>query len=142
MKEYLIENGVPDEDIIKEEDSMDTLGNAYFCRVNILEPNNWKRIIIISSDYHILRTEYIFNKVMGPEFDLDFAFSVSGFPEDVMKAKETKEAKSLEILKKIGDPIPDGDLAVLKHFMDTKHPGYSKNPEISKEELAKMIGRR
>ena len=63
MKEYAISEGVPTDLILIEQESKDTLGNAYFTKVNILEPNNWKNVLVITSDFHLERTKWSYPQI-------------------------------------------------------------------------------
>src|SRR5687767_13318272 len=47
MKDYAISQGVPTDRIISEDESKDTLGNAYFTKVKIVVPKGWKKLVII-----------------------------------------------------------------------------------------------
>ena len=72
MKRYLIRKGLPSADILKEESSSDTIGNAFFVKKKILQKKKWKRIIIITSDFHVERAKIIFRKVYGRNFFMKF----------------------------------------------------------------------
>lgn len=141
MKEYAVSLGVPEQDIILEELSKDTVGNAYFTRLNILEPNNWRNIVVVTADYHMPRTQYIFNKILGEGYVIDFHTVDSELPETELKSRVEKEAKALEVLRKAVDSIKDGDVETVGRYVYTKHPGYAEKSEVSKEELRKMLGR-
>ncbi len=62
MKEYLVRNGVPAEDVIADNEGI----NTYWTAENYLhwsKANNYKSVIVVSQFYHITRTKYIFWKV-------------------------------------------------------------------------------
>lgn len=139
MKEYAISLGVPERNILIEEESKDTIGNAYFTKINFLEPRNWKDIVVVTSDYHIERTKYIFKKVLGPEYKIKFIEIPSRLSQSEFDKKVRREQRVLFLLRQWMGPIEDGDDAGIKKLLYTKHPGYAENPEISKEQLAKMI---
>lgn len=141
MEEYAISLGVPESYILKEEDSKDTVGNAFFCRKNFLDPNNWKRVCVVTSEYHMPRSEYLFNKLLGTDFEIDFVSVNSQLSAEELSARNQKENRTLEEIKKWLDPFETGDMAEFERTLYTRHPGYAKNPEISKEELKKMLGR-
>ena len=75
---YLIDNGLPAGNIFKDEYSKDTIGNALFTKVKILDGKNWKKLLVITSDYHMPRAKYIFQKLWGKKFKLAFK-SVKSF---------------------------------------------------------------
>lgn len=64
MKEYAISLGVPKKDILLEEESMDTIGNAYFCKKQFIIPKKWKDIIVVTSGFHTKRTKRIFQHIL------------------------------------------------------------------------------
>jgi len=141
MREYAIGLGISADAIFKEDISKDTIGNAYFCKLNFLEPNNWYNIIIVTSDYHIPRTRYVFEKVLGNDYTIEFVSVDSKLSPEEFSVKVNKENKTTEFLKKWFDSINPGDTKAVKELMYTKHPGYAENPEVTKEQLLKILGR-
>jgi len=62
MKEYLVLHGVPPEDIIADNEGI----NTYWTARNYQEWNkslNYQSVIVVSQFYHITRTKYIFRKL-------------------------------------------------------------------------------
>src|SRR5437867_7363035 len=57
MKRYAVRLGIPESAILKEEDSMDTIGNAVFTKQKYLTPNSWTSVVVITSDFHMERTK-------------------------------------------------------------------------------------
>lgn len=72
MKKALLSFNIPGQDILKEEWSRDTIGNAYFAKVKIVKPNNFKTILIVCSDFHLKRAQFIFQKIFNNEYQIDF----------------------------------------------------------------------
>ncbi len=141
MKEYAVQMGVPTEDIILEEDSVDTVGNAYFTKIKILKPRGWHKVAVVTSDYHVERTRFIFEHVLGTEYKTDVIGALSTLSPEDFEAKKERENKSLTILKSWLEKLHPLTDEKVHELMSTKHPGYAQNPEISKEELSKMVGR-
>jgi uncharacterized SAM-binding protein YcdF (DUF218 family) len=131
--------GVPTKAIVREEESTDTLGNAYFCKVRVVAPRKWHRLLVVTSDYHTPRSAYLFGKVFGPGYDIDTAAAVSDLSAADRTVRNERERNSLMLAHRWLDPIADGDDAAIWTLLSTKHPGYAKNPEVSKEELAKAL---
>ena len=56
--------------VYKEEDSLDTIGNAMFSKLLIVQ-NGWglrdRHIVIVTSDYHAIRVLSIFRRVFAPK---------------------------------------------------------------------------
>ena len=63
MAEYLIERGVAPEHILKDTASMDTIGNAYMCLVMHAVPRNWRKVLVVTSEFHMGRTRAAFEWV-------------------------------------------------------------------------------
>lgn len=62
MKQYLVNNGVPDSAVIADNDG----ANTYLTAVDFLkwnEDKNYKSVVIVSQYYHITRSKYILKKL-------------------------------------------------------------------------------
>jgi uncharacterized SAM-binding protein YcdF (DUF218 family) len=68
-KEYLISKGVDNQDIIVFANSANTVQDATRL-LPILAQNPIKHLIIITSDYHIERVEFIFQSVLAEKVSL------------------------------------------------------------------------
>ena len=73
MHEYLLKEGVPEEHIITERNSLTTLQNAKFC-APILKSHSVSSIVLVSSAYHIKR--WYFNPVMLFKFFTCFKIKI------------------------------------------------------------------
>jgi len=69
MRNISVDSGVPYQDIIIEEDSVDTIENAKFT-AKIIRNNNYQSIILVTSPYHQRRTMNLFKKELGGEFKI------------------------------------------------------------------------
>ena len=124
MKDFCIDLGVPEANIIIEEKSKDTLGNAYFTKVDILKPLDFKRIAILRGPNHSEdRINYIFNKVLGPDYNIHIIKRSEYRPEE-----NERERKSLVVLKSWFDDVKDGDDENIYKIILKKHPAYSSDP--------------
>lgn len=82
MKDLLVRKGIPSENILKEEKSEDTLGNAYFLKKNIVQPNSYKNILVICSDYQKERAVFLFKKVFGKNYNITMHSGHTPFNND------------------------------------------------------------
>lgn len=141
MRVYALGLGVPADVLLKEGESKDTIGNIFFAKRDFLEKNDWKHVIIVTSDFHLARVKYLQDIVLGPSYDVEYALVPSdATPEDRVK-REAQEAKTLEIFKlTIGDAIP-GDTEDFERLLFTRHPGHAKDPEITFAKLKELLGR-
>lgn len=106
MKRMLVALGVPAERILTEERSRDTIGNAYFSKVEILQPNGWKKIMVVCADFHLPRVKFLFEKILGPGYDLAFHTTPSTSGHDVQFM--TMQRDILEMQKKFLHPMQPG----------------------------------
>lgn len=107
--------------IYLEEKSLDTIGNGYFSK-QIVDKHHWRRLLVITSDYHIKRTRWIFKKIFGADYHLKFLSA----PSVKFQEKQEKEKRSLAFTKKIIGRLTS------KNFSLANHPFYSKTAEAQK----------
>jgi uncharacterized SAM-binding protein YcdF (DUF218 family) len=132
---YLIDRGIGPGRIFCETTSYDTIGNAYFSRVQIVEPMGWKRLLIITSQFHMTRTEAVFRWIYGLDtpssYDLEFAASPNdGLSEAALSARRARETESLQSVEQHRER-----LKTLRNFVEwllTRHDAYrSVRPPLS-----------
>ena len=141
MKKYAESLGVPTENILIEDESKDTLGNAFFTKIKILEPNHWYNCFVVTSNYHVERTQWLFDIVLGPKYNLEFIGTDSScLPNEKIEKIRVQEKKTTRVFKEIlGDSMIKGDTNGIADILFSKHPGYSINPEYSYERLNEML---
>jgi len=92
MSQYAISKGTPSSKIILEEKSLDTISNAIFTKELI--KNKCDELYVVTSCYHTRRTSFIFRKVFGKSYKLNFDYCASleeeGEFED-MKLNQARE---------------------------------------------------
>lgn len=109
MKDYALSLGVSKRSIVLEEKARTTLGNAYFTKKDVLEPRDWKNLVVVTSDFHVPRSEYIFRKVLGSSYTLKMVgakspITLSGLQEMVSSG----EQKIFSFWRKVLAPMPSG----------------------------------
>ena len=57
--EFLIKRGIPSTNIYKEWASYDTIANGYFMFLKFILPFKMKKILVITSEFHMDRTRVI-----------------------------------------------------------------------------------
>ncbi len=108
MADYLISSNVPEDLILKEVDSKDSISNLYFIKTGILIPKNYKKILFIVADFRIPRLTYLCNKVLGSEYEVDFQ------PITSEVGSTYNEPNTFEVQKRFLEPMKDGDHDWLK----------------------------
>ena len=79
MEKYAIKIGIPKKIIYREEKSTSTVTNAHHILVDYLMPNNWKNVVVVTSDIHLLRAKGIFDSQFGPRYHITYVSSPSDF---------------------------------------------------------------
>ncbi len=105
MKEYLLNEGVDSNKIFTEKESMDTISNAYYAKTEYFLPQNETEGIIITSEYHIPRVKYIFEKIFGNKFDLKFEGVETKADDRLLK----RQQELLNKFKELTSSMEDGD---------------------------------
>ncbi|MEI7990327.1 MAG: YdcF family protein [Chloroflexota bacterium] len=102
LARYLIQRGISEHKVLTETCSYDTIGNAYFCRVIHVDPARFHRLLVINSEFHMVRTEAIFRFVFtldippnGYELDFESVPNI-GIDDHSLAERVTREAQSLE----------------------------------------------
>lgn len=54
---------MPSEQIILEEESLDTIGNVFYVKTKVFLEKKWKSAYVVTSDFHISRTEMLFHRI-------------------------------------------------------------------------------
>lgn len=110
----LKELDIPADDVYAETTSYDTISNAFFARTSFCDLVGWKKLLIITSEFHMKRTRYIFDWIMNVPGVNDTALLASqkyelnylsvpdyGLSEEAVKIRNEKENKSADNVKKI-----------------------------------------
>ncbi len=127
-KQYLIAHGVDPDRILTETMSMDTIGNAYFSRIQLTDPRQLYRLHIITSEFHLPRTQVIFDWVFGlsPHLPYHLTYEANAdttMPTDILAARIEKEAQSLHNLTPTIPSIIS--LEDLKTWLYSAHTAYN-----------------
>lgn len=105
MRRVLIKMGVPAKKIKAEQRSKDTISNAYYLKKMVRDSN----LTVITSNFHIQRTRFIFKKIFGQKFTVRLV----AVEQPLSKAKEKQVvARQAELLKKTRawlSAMKDGD---------------------------------
>lgn len=100
--EYLINLGVKSSDIYKEWSSYDTIANGYFSLMNYTMPMNFNNILVITSDFHIIRSKFIFNwiySMINKKYNIYFeSASDEGIDPTIITTRSIREKSSLNNL--------------------------------------------
>src|SRR5918999_3606026 len=94
MKKLLVKLGVNEQDILKEDFSKDTVGNAYYLKTRIVKKLGVRRILVACADYAQERVKYIFYKVFEPTYSITYMPTPTPYKDD----KEVLDAQYAVLL--------------------------------------------
>jgi hypothetical protein len=127
--EYLIARGADPRRILMEESSYDTIGNAYFSRVLHAIPRAFRRALIITSEFHMPRTEAVFRwtwglAVPGGDCALEFeSVADEGIDAEPLALRRERERAGLTRVEELRGRIRTFE--ELHQWMFTEHGVYS-----------------
>ncbi|MGH7446915.1 MAG: YdcF family protein [Longimicrobiales bacterium] len=139
MAAYAHGRGLPAEAVLLEEHARDTLGNAYFVRRDILQPNGWRSIRVVTNDFHLSRAAWVFRKVLGPRYDFSFTSAPSGFSTDELIVRALDECRIYVFLNEWLATVEDGDELSVESVMRHHHPVYGTAPLMSPHEMERRL---
>ena len=134
---YLIERGVPPSLVLAETCSYDTIGNAYFSRAIHVDPRGFRALLVVTSAFHMPRTEAIFRWVYGlspRRCTLQFEWVPdAGMAPAALSARRQLEAARLRSLVPVMSRIDTID--ELHRWLFTDHRAYAvdkldRRPEV------------
>jgi len=129
LVKYLLDNGIDKNIIMREWFSYDTIANGYFSLINFSKIRNWKNIYVITSDFHLERSRFIFNWIYSldnKEYNLNYiGVTDKGLDEEIITMRKEREKKSLENLKKLNKKIKN--LEEFHIWFHNEHNCYNCN---------------
>jgi uncharacterized SAM-binding protein YcdF (DUF218 family) len=90
------EAGLPAGDLVLEEKALDTVSNAVYSKLLLLE-SGCRTPVIVSSCYHIPRVSYIFSHILGGEFEPTYVSAPTGLdPAEYRRHWHSESMKMIE----------------------------------------------
>jgi uncharacterized SAM-binding protein YcdF (DUF218 family) len=139
MATVAAELGVPDHAIHLEEESRDTLGNAFFVRERFLVPSHWMSIRVVTSDFHLSRAAWVFRKMLGNRYDFSFTSASSGLAPRELIFRSLEECRISIFLNEWLEAMEEGNEQAAARLMAHEHPGYSDAPTLTHEEMRRRL---
>ncbi len=115
----LYNNDISAENIILEEKSLDTIGNAYFSKKIV--KNNWNKIYVVTSCYHMPRASFIFDMCHGSNYTLNYNYC---YEEKESYDKIESERKKFKVVKSLFKGMEPGDDKEIEWRIFNKHKLY------------------
>jgi len=147
---YLLDAGLPPESLVVETTSYDTIGNAFFARIAHADLLEWRRVCVVTTDWHMERSraifEWVFNaprdddarvveattsskrrrrhRSTASAYELVFVETPSvGLSAEAVAARTAREQTSLGSVRKLAVAYPT--LRDVHAFLTTKHDLYT-----------------
>lgn len=127
MAQYAMERGVPKQIIGIQDYSSDSVGEAYFGKEMILAPNNLRNIIVVTNGMHLPRVKAIYEKILGKEFNAEFADVES--PCDLDANLIENEQQMLQLFLRQFGHLSNGNSEGIERVLYKEHKLYSQIPE-------------
>jgi len=121
FKSYIVNLGVRTEQILAEGNSRDTVGDAVFSRLNLVEPLGLRKFCVVTSNYHVARTAKIFNFIYGPNFSIH----VVGADVDFDDSHLSRERESEIAFDRTFCNVSIGDMVQIMEALRKNHPLYN-----------------
>lgn len=128
MARSLVERGVDAKRIVREEASMDTFGNAYFSLMAHAVPAGWRRLLIVTSEFHAERVRLAFSamcaRVSESLLPMESDVAVTGndgLSAEAIQARKEKEKASIQHLKGVLEGL---DLRGVHSYLHAEHRCY------------------
>jgi uncharacterized SAM-binding protein YcdF (DUF218 family) len=87
---------VPVDDLVLEEKALDTVSNAVYSKMLLLQ-SGCRTPVIVSSCYHIPRVSYIFSHILGGEFEPTYVSAPTGLdPAEYYRHWHSESVKMIE----------------------------------------------
>jgi uncharacterized SAM-binding protein YcdF (DUF218 family) len=125
-RKYLEDSfGMDSRFIIYENQSIDTIGNAWFVKKICIDPYGITKCWVITSDYHLQRSKVIFDWVFGPRYSLEYIGTESDLGEqERIERKKLEDIFTSYVKTYLVGSIAPGDDAEIGRFLANEHLGY------------------
>ena len=126
---YLASQGMAGTQILPETISLDTIGNAYFARMQHTEPLALRRLHVITSAFHLPRTEAIFRWIFAlssPAIPYCLSFEAVpdvGMATDVLTGRRERERNSLMRVNELRARLTT--LSEVHRWLYAEHAAYA-----------------
>ncbi len=105
---YLIRRGYPQELVLTETASYDTVGNAYFARTIHTDPKGFRKLTVVTSEFHVQRAEAIFQWIFGlTPIETPYELSFVSVPDVGLTDETLERRREKRVAQSGGDPEGD-----------------------------------
>lgn len=143
-RDYLISLGMPKNKILMESVSRDTFSNAFFCRKDFIDKFNINTFDVLTSQFHLAKSEYVFDLVFNRDYyDINYISCSNGdLDKDVLKSRIISEECVIDFYREhlfeiYGVKI--GDMPSIENFMLNHNPAMIGSFDKYHLELTRKI---
>jgi len=137
---YLEGRGVDLRYLMVEDQSMDTLSNAFFTRIRYLAPNGWLRPTIITNEFHMPLARFLFEMVLDGNYTPDFVTAPNaGISDEELERWQKHESEMLNFYQRKFAGVRRGDMAFLEDYIYHHDPAYAKAVDQEHQELTERV---
>lgn len=108
LRSAAIKLGFPPENIYTEDESITTVSNACLAKKAYLEPNNWKRVALISVYPQSTRALYNLEYVLGSRYSCELVLADFKYPKEKKHQLESIESQKIIAAKNFLEVLPAG----------------------------------
>ena len=131
VSDYILKNSDIDNSLIMAvRESRDTVGDAIYC-LDYFRSSKLKKMVVVTSDYHVERTKFIFNRVFNNSISID----VYGVETEANLDSENlmHEQQSLDAFCQTFDGVDFSSRHEVFSALSERHPFYNGKiyPKIS-----------
>lgn len=109
--------------IVADTNSRDTVGDAFFLRKNAIVPMSVQDLVVVTSDYHVKRTDFIFRSFLPTDMCVKVVGAETGLISD--EAVLLHEKESLAAFQGTFAAVDFADGREVCKVLSTKHPFYN-----------------
>lgn len=135
MEDYGLARGIPRDAFYKEGRSLETIGNALFTKTDIVVPQNWSRLVVVTSRSHLPRMLELYRYVYGRDFEIQGIAA----PEKVGPKEKIWEFLGIAMANEVLRGTKRGDDQAIKERLYDLVPGYG-NTTLNQLALRSMTG--
>ena len=133
--EFLIKRGIPSTNIYKEWASYDTIANGYFMFLKFILPFKMKKVLVITSEFHMDRTRVILQwlcNIFNSNIHIVYRSTNNIIDKSDLELRIQREKKSVESLQeKVIHKVRN--LEEFTRWFYTEHKAYSSNSELIRQ---------
>lgn len=107
--------------ILAQRSSRDTVGDAFYTKILFAVPLNWKKLTVVTSDYHVERSKEIFEFIYGGSYEIKVVGSQAYSDCKTI----ANEALSTQAFRKTFAGIKMGDDVNIERSLRLFHPFYN-----------------